>query len=108
MSTLAGADTELQSRKSNPHFRSSRGNHTAALDSGRESPMVSGVPSLTFSTSICLDRASEIRYNILRRMKERKVLVVAIHDFSTGRRDGLSAEPKRSDLQSTRNKNVPS
>ena len=61
-----------------------KGNHMVASNFGRESPMASDFPSLTFSTSVCLDRASEIRYNILRRMRERKVLVTAIHDFPTG------------------------
>lgn len=84
MSTLARSDAERRSRKSNSRFWVAKGNHTAASNCGRGPYMASGVPSLTFSTSICLDRVSEIRYNILRRMRERKVLVTAIHDFSTG------------------------
>ena len=38
-----------------------------------------------FSTSVCLDRASEIRYNIRRSMRGQSVLVAAIYDFSTER-----------------------
>lgn len=86
MSTLARSDAERRSRKSNSRFRAAKGSHTVVSNSSRESPMALDFPGLTFSTSVCLDMASEIRYNIHRRMRERKVLVTVIHDFPTERR----------------------
>lgn len=55
MSTLArAAPLVRESRKSNPGFWASKGNHTACSIFTFESLAVSGFPGLTFSTSDCL------------------------------------------------------
>lgn len=66
-----------------------------------ELPVVQGLCPLTFSTSVRLDRTSEIRYNILKRMRGQPVLVIAIHDLPTERGTAYP-QSLREALQSTR------